>query len=81
MVWMNRKYFGMLNFGIRPSLLIKKKTIEVHFFNFNQNIYDETIKISFHSKIRDEKKFDSLKSLKSQLNLDRKFCYELENTN
>ena len=81
MVWMNRKYFGMLNFGIRPSLLIKKKTIEVHFFNFNQNIYDETIKISFHSKIRDEKKFDSLESLKSQLNLDRKFCYELENTN
>ena len=71
----------MLNFGVRPSLSIKKKTIEVHFFDFDQNIYDQIIKISFHAKIRDEKKFDSLESLKSQLKLDKKFCHELEKTN
>ena len=81
MIWLSQKYFGMLNFGVRPSLSVMKETIEVHFFNFNQNIYDEAIKISFHAKIRDEKKFNSLESLKSQLKLDRKFCYELEKTN
>ena len=81
MVWRGLKYFGMLNFGVRPSLSIKKKTIEVHFFDFDQNIYDQIIKISFHAKIRDEKKFDSLESLKSQLKLDKKFCHELEKTN
>ena len=81
MIWLSQKYFGMLNFGVRPSLSVMKETIEIHFFNFNQNIYDEAIKISFHAKIRDEKKFDSLESLKSQLKLDRKFCYELEKTN
>jgi len=81
MVWKNQKYFGMLNFGIRPSVSSKKQTIEIHFFNFNENIYDETINISFHIKIRDEKKFDSLESLRTQLKIDKKFCYELEKTN
>ena len=79
MKWMGEKYFGMLNYGIRPTVSSKKTTIEVHFFNFNKNIYNETIKISFHTKIRDEKKFNSLESLKSQLLLDKKLCHELEN--
>jgi len=81
MIWKNQKYFGMLNFGIRPSVSSKKHTIEIHFFNFDKNIYNETINISFHVKIRDEKKFDSLESLRSQLKIDKKFCYELEKTN
>ncbi|MDG2371904.1 MAG: bifunctional riboflavin kinase/FAD synthetase [Flavobacteriaceae bacterium] len=81
MVWKNQIYFGMLNFGVRPSVSSKKHTIEIHFFNFDENIYDETINISFHVKIRDEKKFDSLESLRKQLEIDKKFCYELEKTN
>ena len=80
-IWKNKKYFGMLNFGNRPSVKSKKETIEVHFFNFNENIYNETIKIYFHIKIRDEKKFDSIESLITQLKVDKEFCYELEKTN
>lgn len=77
-IWKNKKYFGMLNFGNRPSVKNNKQTIEVHFFNFNENIYNQTIKINFHSKIRDEKKFDSIESLKAQLKIDKEFCHELE---
>ena len=78
MVWRGLKYFGMLNFGVRPSLSVKKKTIEVHFFNFDENIYNQAIKINFHSKIRDEKKFESIESLITQLKIDKEFCRELE---
>ena len=77
-IWKNKKYFGMLNFGNRPSVKNNTQTIEVHFFNFNENIYNQTIKINFHSKIRDEKKFDSIESLKAQLEIDKEFCHELE---
>ena len=81
MVWKNKKYYGMLNFGNRPSISASiTRTIEVHFFNFNENLYNKTIKISFLSKIRDEKKFDSIESLKAQLINDKEFCYRLEKT-
>ena len=68
----------MLNFGNRPSVSGKKRTMEIHFFNFDYDLYDKTIKVSFLSKIREEKKFDSIESLKVQLEVDKEFCYELE---
>jgi len=78
MFWNKKKYYGMLNFGNRPSVSGKKRTMEIHFFNFDYNLYDKIIKVSFLSKIREEKKFDSIESLKVQLEVDKKFCYELE---
>ena len=68
----------MLNYGERPTLEIKKLTIEVHFFNLNKNLYNKDLKIYFKEKIRDEKKFDSLNSLKNQLQIDKKTCLNLE---
>jgi riboflavin kinase/FMN adenylyltransferase len=52
----NKLFFGMLNCGERPTLKIKKLTIEVHFFNLNKNLYNKDLKIYFKDKIRDEKK-------------------------
>ena len=78
MFWNKKKYYGMLNFGNRPSVSGKKRTMEIHFFNFDYNLYDKIIKVSFLSKIREEKKFDSIESLKVQLEVDKEFCYELE---
>ena len=63
----------MLNIGLRPTIDGEEKTIEVHILNFDENIYGEEITLTFENRIRDEKKFDSLDALKSQLELDKQF--------
>ncbi|WP_430399554.1 bifunctional riboflavin kinase/FAD synthetase [Flavobacterium sp.] len=64
------KYFGMMNIGINPTVEGLEQTIEVHFFDFNNDLYDKEIKIEIHSRIRDEKKYNSLEELKLQLKND-----------
>ncbi len=59
--------FGMMNIGYNPTLNGEKQTIEVHFFDFDTDIYDQKISISILERIRSEKKFDSLEHLKLQL--------------
>lgn len=66
--------WGMMNIGNRPTVAGKKTTIEVHFFDFNKNLYEQTIALDIHVKIREENKFDSLESLKKQLQKDQKLC-------
>jgi len=64
--------YGMLNIGMRPTVDGTSQTIEVHFFNFDADIYDKDIKLSLHTRLRDEQKFASLDALKQQLAEDRK---------
>ncbi len=71
-----KEVFGMMNIGFRPTVGGKNQTIEVHFFNFNQLIYDEKIQIEVLKFLRDEQKFDSIATLKSQLAKDKKTCLE-----
>jgi len=68
----SNSYFGMLNIGHRPTVNMNadNRTIEVHIFDFNENIYQKEITIKFYTRLRDEKKFDGLNALKTQLNLD-----------
>ena len=74
-------YFGMLNIGSRPTIepLPRLKNIEVHIFNFDQKIYNQTITVTFVKRIRDEKKFNGLDELKSQLQKDKEEVMELFN--
>jgi riboflavin kinase / FMN adenylyltransferase len=58
---------GVLNIGKRPTIEGKDRTIEVHIFDFDKEIYGENLSIQFVKKIRDEQKFDSLDSLKAQI--------------
>ena len=66
------RYTGMLNIGYNPTFEDKKWSMEVHILNFNKNIYHHTILISFHSRIRDEMKFENVTSLVNQLTKDEK---------
>ncbi|RBP34479.1 riboflavin kinase/FMN adenylyltransferase [Oceanihabitans sediminis] len=67
-----QKLFGMMNIGTTPTVSNKsKETIEVHFFDFNQDIYGEEVSIEFLTRIRDEQKFDSVEELKNQINQDK----------
>ncbi|MBT7654601.1 MAG: riboflavin biosynthesis protein RibF, partial [Flavobacteriaceae bacterium] len=68
------QYYGMMNIGTRPTLNGDKQTIEVHIFEFNKNIYSNSLTIHFIEKIRDEQKFESLDALKKQLIKDKEIC-------
>ncbi len=62
---------GVANVGVRPTVDGGGKPIlEVHLFDFNQNIYGQTIAVEFCRKLRQEKKFDSLEQLKTQIQAD-----------
>ncbi|WP_418603746.1 bifunctional riboflavin kinase/FAD synthetase [Hwangdonia sp.] len=67
----NKKVFGMLNIGMNPTVAGNTESIEVHFFNFNKDIYNKTIQIDLYERIRDEQKFESVEALKNQLAKDR----------
>ena len=65
-----KKYFGALNIGVRPTLNNKKPQIEVYIFEFDQEIYGKKVEVLFIKKIRNEQKFSSLEELKNQIQLD-----------
>lgn len=67
------RYMGVTNIGTRPTVDNDGiKNIETHLINFNGDCYGKFVKIEFISLIRDEKKFDSVGDLKSQIELDIK---------
>lgn len=68
--------FGMMNIGNRPTVQGKHQTIEVHFFDFNQDLYHQNLTIEILYFLRDEQKFDSVKSLIHQLKKDEEIARE-----
>lgn len=66
------KLFGILNIGTQPtfSRLRKKPVIEVHIFNFKEDIYARKLEISFIKKLRDERKFSDKEQLAGQIKRD-----------
>jgi len=66
----NQTVFGMMNIGNRPTLNGNHQTIEIHFFDFNQDLYDKNLTIELIYFLRDERKFDSVDLLIDQLKKD-----------
>jgi riboflavin kinase/FMN adenylyltransferase len=64
--------FGMMNIGWRPTIEEAKieRKIEVHFFDFQSDIYEVYLALSLHERIRPEQKFANLEALKAQLKKD-----------
>jgi len=67
----NEIVFGMMNIGYRPTVSGKNQTIEIHFFDFDKNLYGKTIQIDVLSYLRDEQKFESVEMLTKQLQKDK----------
>lgn len=67
----NQTIFGMMNIGIKPTLGDNVPTIEVHLLDFSEDIYNQKIQVNVIERLRDEQKFDSFESLKSQLEIDK----------
>jgi riboflavin kinase/FMN adenylyltransferase len=62
---------GMMNIGVRPTVDGHKKVIEVNIFDFDKEIYEQTITVMVYDYIRGEEKFSGLDALKAQLNKDK----------
>jgi riboflavin kinase/FMN adenylyltransferase len=70
-LWRGKELQGMMNIGFNPTFLSEKKqNIEVHLFDFNQEIYGEELEVLPVSFLREEQKFPSLEALKAQLAKD-----------
>lgn len=69
----DKLYKGVTNIGYNPTVENQKLSIETHILDFNNNIYDETIRVYFTGRIRDEKKFDSLEELACRIEKDKEY--------
>lgn len=72
----NELRYGMMNIGNNPTLGENEQSIEVHFFELNEDIYNENLQISILEHIREEHKFNSLTALQTQLKIDKGFSLD-----
>ena len=61
---------GIANLGYRPTFNQKKLLLEVHLFNFSENLYNKYLTIYFKKFIRNEKKFKNIGQLQRQIKID-----------
>ena len=66
---------GVANLGNRPTF-DAGRSVEVHLFGFNEDLYGKRVRVGFAARIRGERKFDGLDALKRQIDRD---CDEAEN--
>jgi riboflavin kinase/FMN adenylyltransferase len=67
----NRTILGMLNCGVRPTVDGLTHAVEVHLFDFNEDLYNITFTVAFVDKLRNEIKFENLQALTNQLEKDK----------
>ena len=63
--------FGMMNIGFNPTVARGKLAVEVHYFDFDADLYDREIRVSILEYLRPEQKFESVALLKEQLQKDK----------
>ena len=61
----------MMNIGTRPTFDGRNRTLEVNIFDFDGDLYGQTVIITFVARLREERKFESPEALISQLKADR----------
>ena len=69
-IGLDRQYEGIANIGVRPTVDGKEPLLEVHIFDFDEDIYGRLLTVTFLRKVRDERTFDGLDSLKTQIEQD-----------
>ena len=69
----NERVYGMMSIGTNPTVGGSDLTIETFFFDFDANLYDQHLQIELLTRIRDEKKFNSVDELIAAMQADEKF--------
>ncbi len=70
----SKVFSGMMNIGTRPTYDGTTLSLEVHLFNFDGDLYGQTLTIDFLRRIRDEQPFESPEALRRQLEKDKVDC-------
>ncbi|MGS2741397.1 bifunctional riboflavin kinase/FAD synthetase [Sinomicrobium sp. M5D2P17] len=63
--------YGMMNIGFNPTVNGTTQSIEIHFFDFDRDIYGEKIQVDMLKRLRDEVRFESVEILSAQLDKDK----------
>lgn len=64
------KYPAVMNIGNRPTVEGQHRTIEAHLLDVDMDVYGKAIRIFLHRRLREERKFPDLDSLKAQIQRD-----------
>ena len=64
------RHQGVANIGYCPTFGDQVFSVEVHILDFNENIYNQKIRVNFIQRIRDEKKFSNISELSDQIKKD-----------
>ena len=62
---------GMMNIGVNPTVDGSKRSIEIHFFDFEEDLYGKKVRVDILHRLRDEIRFDSIDELRKQLEKDK----------
>ena len=73
----NRHYYAMLYVGTRPTLHLTQKVIELHIFDFREDIYDTNLQFRIIKKVREDKKFNDMTQLMKQIIEDERVIREI----
>lgn len=76
----NKLVYGMMNIGFNPTVNGESKSIEIHFFDFDKDLYSKKMQIQLLDRIRDEVKFENVEKLKEQLLKDKAFAIHYINS-
>jgi len=68
----NNMVYGIMNIGFRPTVGGKGQTIEIHLLDFQGDLYGDKLQVEVLTRLRDEKKFESIEDLAIQISKDEK---------
>ncbi|MGA9638708.1 bifunctional riboflavin kinase/FAD synthetase [Flavobacterium sp.] len=70
----DKTVFGIMNIGFNPTIGTNSLSIEIHYLDFDTDLYGQEIKVSILHHIRQEEKFDSIVILKNQIEKDKEIA-------
>jgi len=70
----DRVIYGMMNIGIKPTFDTTMPSIEVHFLDWNGDLYGQAVQVELLKWVREERKFKTVKELKTQIQADEQYC-------
>jgi riboflavin kinase/FMN adenylyltransferase len=68
---------GVMNIGVRPTFGQEVEHCEVHILDFEGDLYNQSIRVEFVERIRDEKRFETVEALKDQISKDVYTTYNM----
>ena len=70
----DRVVYGMMNIGTKPTFDKTMPSIEVHFMDWNGDLYGQEIQLELLKWVREERKFKTVKELQTQIQMDEQNC-------